>query len=206
VIRVLGTLTLLYPTFESHDSLATPTNFTKMGLWTLGQTGSNGKTNPLAGILQRDLGITPQQGRKILDQRQKIKHVCANLKECLALLAKLKTLCEQKTRIFHDRMNKAREILNPMQVVQLLIWIDEHSSLLAHLCPGWGSEHIVLGKDSKNNNNNNNNNNNQTNKEATINISTNDTTSMNTSPSTMNTSTTTTTSSGTDTPATTIAP
>lgn len=134
--------------------LATPTNFTKMGLWTLGQTGSNGKSNPLAGILQRDLGITPQQGRKILEQRQKIKDVCANLKECLALLAKLKTLCEHKTRIFHDRMNKAREILNPMQVVRLLIWIDEHSSLLAHLCPGWGSEHIVLAKNAGSNTNN----------------------------------------------------
>ena len=143
---------------ELHlNRLATPTNFTKMGLWTLGQTGSNGK-NPLAGILQRDLGITPQQGRKILDQRQKIKDVCANLKECLALLAKLKTLCEQKTRIFHDRMNKAREILNPMQVVRLLIWIDEHSSLLAHLCPGWGSEHMVLAKNQTSNNSSSTNN------------------------------------------------
>jgi hypothetical protein len=91
-------------------SLANPTNFTKMGLWTLGgggvqssstsssnganggnsktnglngsnNRGSNGSRNPIAGMLQRELGISAQQGRKILDQRQKIQNVCSNLKE-----------------------------------------------------------------------------------------------------------------------------
>lgn len=99
-------------------SLANPTNFTKMGLWTLGggvqsssqsssssssdnanggnkvygpngsqggsnnsRGSSNGSKNPIAGMLQRELGISAQQGRKILDQRQKIQNVCSNLKE-----------------------------------------------------------------------------------------------------------------------------
>jgi hypothetical protein len=91
--------------------LANPTNFTKMGLWTLGggvqalstsssnsgnvssntstggspnsgsNRGSNGGKNPIAGMLQRELGISAQQGRKILEQRQKIQKVCSNLKE-----------------------------------------------------------------------------------------------------------------------------
>jgi hypothetical protein len=61
-------------------SLANPTNFTKMGLWTLGQQSLD-TTNPIAGILQKELGITSQQGRKILEQRQKIQRVCTNLKE-----------------------------------------------------------------------------------------------------------------------------
>jgi hypothetical protein len=89
--------------------LANPTNFTKMGLWTLGgggghtsspspaegdgtkrgsPNGSHGKAgngsgnkNPIAGMLQRELGISAPQGRKILEQRQKIQNVCSNLKE-----------------------------------------------------------------------------------------------------------------------------
>jgi hypothetical protein len=89
--------------------LANPTNFTKMGLWTLGGgvhasssspsnadggatklgssnggtsgNGSSGTKNPIAGMLQRELGISALQGRKILEQRQKIQNVCSNLKE-----------------------------------------------------------------------------------------------------------------------------
>jgi hypothetical protein len=60
--------------------LANPTNFTKMGLWTLSQDNSD-TTNPIAGILQKELGITSQQGRKVLEHRQKIQRVCMNLKE-----------------------------------------------------------------------------------------------------------------------------
>ena len=51
-----------------------------MGLWTLGQQSKDIK-NPIAGILQKELCITSQQGKKILEQRQKIQKVCANLKE-----------------------------------------------------------------------------------------------------------------------------
>eukprot|EP00543_Licmophora_paradoxa_P018934 CAMPEP_0202470718 /NCGR_PEP_ID=MMETSP1360-20130828/82382_1 /ASSEMBLY_ACC=CAM_ASM_000848 /TAXON_ID=515479 /ORGANISM="Licmophora paradoxa, Strain CCMP2313" /LENGTH=60 /DNA_ID=CAMNT_0049096511 /DNA_START=78 /DNA_END=257 /DNA_ORIENTATION=+ len=60
-----------------------------MGLWTLGQHEkfyTDLKRNPIAGILRQELGITPQQGRKILDQRQKIQNLSQNLKECLNLL------------------------------------------------------------------------------------------------------------------------
>jgi hypothetical protein len=52
-----------------------------MGLWTLGQQGLNPKRNPIASILQEELDITSQQGKKILEQRQKIREVCSNLKE-----------------------------------------------------------------------------------------------------------------------------
>ena len=62
--------------------------------------------------------------------------------QCLALLGKLKALCEQKTQIFHNRMTKCREILTPKQVVKLLIWIDENSQTLGAVCPGWGSERM----------------------------------------------------------------
>jgi hypothetical protein len=62
--------------------------------------------------------------------------------QCLTLLSKLKGLCEQKTKIFNDRMEKCREILSPRQVIKLLIWIDEHSAVLEKVCPGWGSEQI----------------------------------------------------------------
>ena len=127
---------------EQLQRLANPTNFTKMGLWTLAGQSRNKTTgnDPIAGMLQKELEISPQQGRKILEQRQKIQHVCSNLKECLVLLGKLKALCETKTKIFHDRMTKCREILNPKQVVKLLIWIDENSATLGSVCPGWGSE------------------------------------------------------------------
>jgi len=68
---------------EQLQRLANPTNFTKMGLWTLGGQSRNKATgnDPIAGLLQKELGITQQQGRKILEQRQKVQEVCSNLKE-----------------------------------------------------------------------------------------------------------------------------
>jgi hypothetical protein len=84
--------------------------------------------------------ISPVQERKILEQRQKIRNVCDNLKQCLVLLGKLQTLSERKQKVFHDGMSKCQEILTPLQVVKLLLWVDEHSHLLESICPGWGSE------------------------------------------------------------------
>jgi hypothetical protein len=66
---------------EQLGRLANPSNVTKMGLWTLGQESSQKKKNPIAGLLQKELGITPQQGKKIVEQRQKIRAVSSNLKE-----------------------------------------------------------------------------------------------------------------------------
>ena len=128
----------------NHDilRLVNPTNFTKMGLWTIAQNSADKKGNTIAGILMKELDITPQQGRKILDQREKIRTLCDNLKECLALIIKLKSLCEQKTRLFHDRMTKCREILTSKQTVKLIIWINDNTQLLDAVCPGWGTEHI----------------------------------------------------------------
>ena len=113
-----------------------------MGLWTLGQSNQGNKKNPIAGILVKELDITPQQGRKILDQSEKIRKLCDNLKEAHALLVKLKFLCEKKTRCFQDRMNKCTEILTSKQVVKLIIWINGNTRLLENVCPGWGTEHI----------------------------------------------------------------
>ena len=135
---------------EQLERLAAPTNFTKMGLWTLGQNEgfyTDLKRNPIASILSKELGINPQQGRKILEQRQKIRDLSANLKECLGLLERLKSLCEHKQKVFHDRMSKCQEILTPLQVVKLLLWVDDHSNLLETVCPGWGSERIQPTKD-----------------------------------------------------------
>ena len=65
--------------------LANPTNFTKLGLWTMGQQNKNSR-NSIAGILQKELGISVQQGKKILEQRKRIQHVCSNLKEVRCLV------------------------------------------------------------------------------------------------------------------------
>ena len=113
-----------------------------MGLWTLGQSPQGWKKNPIAGILVKELDITPQQGRKILDQSEKVRTLCENLKEAHALLVKLKLLCEKKTRCFQDRMNKCTEILTSSQVAKLIIWINENTQLIENVCPGWGTEHI----------------------------------------------------------------
>ncbi len=129
----------------NHLAVAVPANFTKMSLWTLGQNESfytKPKSNPIAGILMKELEITPTQGRKIISQREKVQRLCTNIKHCLALIAKLKTLCEQKQRIFHDRLSKVQEILSPLQVAKLLVWIDDYSEVLDGVCPGWGSERI----------------------------------------------------------------
>ena len=65
---------------DQLQRLANPTNFTKLGLWTMGQQSKNSR-NPIAGILQKELGISAQQGKKILEQRKRIQTVCGNLKE-----------------------------------------------------------------------------------------------------------------------------
>ena len=101
------------------------------------------KQNPLVGILQKELNIAPQQVRKILEQREKIRELCNNLNASLLLLQKLKELCEQKNKTFNDRMSKTREILSPKQVVKLIMWIKEHSNVLGNICPGWTSEQVV---------------------------------------------------------------
>jgi hypothetical protein len=92
--------------------LATPTDFTKMGLWALAgnyhhsSSGSGGglstantassssssssfttmmSTKPkISNLLQTELEITDAQSRKILEQRQKIRLVCANHKEVMS--------------------------------------------------------------------------------------------------------------------------
>jgi hypothetical protein len=117
-----------------------------MGLWTLGQSTRDPKRNPIGGILVKELTITPQQVRKILDQSEKIRKLCDNLKETHALLVKLKALCEKKTQIFQDRMNKCTQILTSEQVVKLISWITEHTDLLRTVCPGWGTEQIISSK------------------------------------------------------------
>lgn len=127
---------------EQLQRLVNPADSTKMGLWTLGQSNRGTKKNPIAGILVKELDITPQQGRKILDQSEKIRKLCDNLKEAHSLLVKLKILCEKKTRCFQDRMSKCTEILTSKQVARLIIWINEHTQLLEKVCPGWGTEHI----------------------------------------------------------------
>jgi hypothetical protein len=127
------------------EKLAAPTTFTKMSLWTLGQNDSfftNPNNHPISGILKKELEITPAQGKKILAQRSKIQKLCNNIKEVLQLIADLKALCQKKQKVFSDRMTKCQEILTPEQVTRLLVWIDDHSSVLDKLCPGWGSERI----------------------------------------------------------------
>jgi hypothetical protein len=93
--------------------------------------------------------ITPVQGRKILEQQQKIRNVCDSLKQCLVLLRKLQTLSERKQKVFHVGMSKCQEILMPLQGVKLLLWVDEHSHLLESICLGWGSEQIRSKEESK---------------------------------------------------------
>ena len=113
-----------------------------MGLWTIAKANDSkdlSKQNPLIGILSKELNISPQQTRKILDQRQKIRDLCNNLNASLLLLQKLKDLCEQKNKTFNNRMTKTREILTPKQVVKLIMWIKDYSDVLGNICPGWTS-------------------------------------------------------------------
>ena len=120
-----------------------------MGLWTIAKANGSkdmSKQNPLIGILQKELNITPQQTRKILEQRAKIRDLCSNLNASLVLLQKLKDLCEQKNKTFNDRMNKTKEILTPKQVVKLIMFVKDYSDVLGNICPGWTSEQVVKKK------------------------------------------------------------
>lgn len=132
------------------ERLAAPTTFTKMSLWTLGQGKSfytKPKNNPIAGILQQELGITPAQARKIFAHRERIQTLMKSMKEVPRLISELKALCQKKQKLFHDRMTKCQEILTPEQVAKLLVWVDDNAATLEHVCPGWGSERMLGRKD-----------------------------------------------------------
>lgn len=114
-----------------------------MGLWTIAKANDSkdiSKQNPLVGTIAKELTITPPQIRKILEQRQKIRDLCNNLNATLGLILQLKELCEQKNKKFNDRMTKTRAILNPKQVVKLIMWIKDYSDVLGNTFPGWTSE------------------------------------------------------------------
>eukprot|EP00542_Grammatophora_oceanica_P003599 CAMPEP_0194066936 /NCGR_PEP_ID=MMETSP0009_2-20130614/86292_1 /TAXON_ID=210454 /ORGANISM="Grammatophora oceanica, Strain CCMP 410" /LENGTH=607 /DNA_ID=CAMNT_0038719931 /DNA_START=52 /DNA_END=1875 /DNA_ORIENTATION=- len=128
------------------ERLVAPTNFTKMGLWTLGQKSegfyTDLKRNPIAGILRDALDITPAQGRKILSCRLRMQVLQQNLQETLQSLRKLQDVCDRKQKIFKDRLTMCQEILTPEQVVKLVLWIDDNTQVLESVCPGWQSERI----------------------------------------------------------------
>ena len=138
---------------QQLKKLATPTTFTKMSLWTLGQNDQffhNPKRNSLGAILMKELQISPAQAKKIVERRDRVHSLSTNIKEALDLLEKLRKLCEGKQRVFHDRMSKVQDVLSPIQVVKLLTWVDDNSQVLEQVCPGWGSERIRVSSAKKN--------------------------------------------------------
>lgn len=131
--------------FHHTHSLAAPTTFTKMSLWTLGQNSKffeNPKRNSLGEILRTELQITPAQAKKIVERNHRIRTLSVNIKQTLDLLQKLKLICVHKQKVFSDRMSKCQEILTPIQVAKLLTWVDDNAHVLNRVCPGWGSERI----------------------------------------------------------------
>jgi hypothetical protein len=130
--------------------LVMPTTTTKMGLWTLEQDDkffNNIQKGSLAGILARELMISAAQMKKIIEHRGKIRSITKSLKRTLELLGQLKTLSLKKHATFKDRMEKCTKILEPVQVLKLLLWVQKHEGELKDLCPGWGSEQVLPEKD-----------------------------------------------------------
>ena len=138
---------------DQLEKLAAPTSVTKMSLWTLGQNDTffrnYKKRDSLSGILVQELGITSQQGKQIMVHRKTIQRLGTNIQASLCLLGKLKDLCLRKQQVFRDRMKKCQEILTPLQVVKLLLWVDNNNDTLNKVCPGWNSERIVAPKSAK---------------------------------------------------------
>lgn len=125
--------------------LVVPPNFTKMSLWILCQDDKfffTPKQSAISGILMKELNITAAQGRKLAEHREKIRAICSSIKKVICLLAKLKSICEQKQKNFKSRMDKCQEILTPLQVCKLLVWFNDNLSIIHKVCPGWGSEKI----------------------------------------------------------------
>jgi len=125
-----------------------------MSLWTLGQNDKffedYKKRDSLSGILVRELGITAQQGKQIMVHRKTIQKLSTNMQASVALLKNLKHLCLHKQQVFRDRMKKCQEILTPLQVVKLLLWVDDNQEMMNSVCPGWYSERIVATKNNGN--------------------------------------------------------
>uniref|UniRef100_A0A7S1FWU2 Uncharacterized protein n=1 Tax=Corethron hystrix TaxID=216773 RepID=A0A7S1FWU2_9STRA len=128
---------------DQLERLITPNSYTKMHLWTLSQKVQffqHPQKNTIASILMSELDITPSQGKKMMDLREKIALLGENIRKSFSLMRELKKLCTHKQKVFHDRMAKCQEILSPIQTVELLLWVDKNSSVLGQVCPGWESE------------------------------------------------------------------
>ncbi len=134
------------------ERLIMPTTTTKMGLWTLEQDDnffSNTGRGSLAGILARELQISSSQMKKIIEHREQIKKITKNLKRTLALLGELKEICGRKHNVFKDRMEKVTVILEPVQIIKLLLWVNKNEEELKEVCPGWSSEQVIPMKNEK---------------------------------------------------------
>jgi len=128
------------------ERLVMPTTSTKMGLWTLEQDDKffeNTARGSLAGILARELQISEAQKKKVVGHRGEIKKINSNLRRTLELLIELKDTVAKKHRLFSDRMEKCTRILEPVQVIKLLLWVHKNEGELREVCPGWGSEQII---------------------------------------------------------------
>ena len=74
------------------------------------------------------------------------------MKKALGIIKKLKALCDDKTRGFHDEriMSNIQKVLTPQQLIKLLAWVDDHSEELKTAYPQWETDQfLVKSNDSK---------------------------------------------------------
>jgi len=62
--------------------------------------------------------------------------------QTLNLIVKLKTSYGENLKGFHQSMERIRQVLSPMQLMKLLLWIEDNSALIDKASPAWAAERI----------------------------------------------------------------
>lgn len=110
---------------------ATPTMLVKLAMWNIAQeTGdlNHSRRSPFTIPIKKQLGITDEQDWTIVEQRDKIRSICAKFKKSPALIKKTKTLCDVQTRSVKKEMSQVEKVLTPHQIIKLLVLVDNNNS------------------------------------------------------------------------------
>lgn len=119
------------------EKLLTPTQTTKMFLWTLQQDKKffESEKSPLFDILSKELGIKPEQAQKMQERRPRVKELLVKLRESFKLITALRTAISHRHENLDLRCTTVQQNCTAKQTVQFLIWISRNVRLLTNHIP-----------------------------------------------------------------------
>ena len=88
-------------------------------------------------ILCNELEITKEQKAKITSRRNRIRHICADLKSCTQLLKDLRSKVEEKNKSLDAEMTELQSVLSPVQAAKFILWVSNNPACMQMLNKLW---------------------------------------------------------------------